>query len=394
MPEYQDIYDIHRNLTGKIIQRGQPRIDGEFVLVVHLLLFDQHGRFLVQKRVEQKASFPDMWDISTGGMAQAGDTSQSAVTREAQEELGIILDFSNTAPIFSFRSQNTFDDYWLAEINSENLNFKLQSEEVAEIRWITEQEWLELIATHQVIPYSFQNMLFDLYKAQFSGTRIFPFGNPEIIKGAIFDMDGLLLDTEKICDKTWNQAGEQFHFTDIERAKKSCIGLNEASTREFFKSNYPDFDYDGFRALSRKLTQEALAEKIPVKQGAEEILIMLKQKQIALAIASSTREVTVRNQLERAGLLQYFDKIITGDMVQKGKPNPEIFTKACEALQLAPETCIAFEDSVNGIRSAYRAKTFPIHIPDLHPANMETSSMSWKKFSSLLEAKNYFMNIL
>ncbi|MDE6004836.1 MAG: HAD-IA family hydrolase, partial [Oscillospiraceae bacterium] len=374
MREYQDIYDIHRNLTGKTIQRGQPRKNGEFVLVVHLLLFDQKGRFLVQKRVEHKASFPDMWDISTGGMAQTGDTSLTAITREAQEELGITLDFSNTAPIFSFRSQNTFDDYWLAEINSENLNFKLQSEEVAETRWVTEQEWLALIATHQVIPYSFQNMLFDLYKAHFSGTRVFPFGNPEIIKGAIFDMDGLLLDTEKICDNSWDEAGKIFHFSDIEHAKKSCIGLNEAGTREFFEINYPDFDYTGFRALSRKLTKEALAESIPVKQGAEEILIMLKQKQIALAVASSTREITVKNLLERAGLLQYFDKIITGDMVQKGKPNPEIFTKACKALQLAPETCIAFEDSVNGIRSAYRAKTFPIHIPDLHPENMETSS--------------------
>lgn len=394
MPEYQDIYDIHRNLTGKIIQRGQPRNNGEFVLVVHLLLFDQQGRFLVQKRVEHKASFPDMWDISTGGMAQTGDTSQSAVTREAQEELGIILDFGNTAPIFSFRSQNTFDDYWLAEINSENLNFKLQSEEVSEVRWVTEQEWLALLSTHQVIPYSFQNILFDLYKAHFSGTRVFPFGNPEIIKGAIFDMDGLLLDTEKICDKTWNEAGKIFHLTDIEHAKRECIGLNESSTKEFFNINYPDFDYDGFRALSRKLTKQALAEYIPVKQGAEEILIMLKQKQIALAVASSTREVTVKNQLERAGLLQYFDRIITGDMVQKGKPNPEIFMKACEALQLPPEHCIAFEDSVNGIRSAYRAKTFPIHIPDLHPANIETTSMSWKKFSSLIDAKNYLENIL
>lgn len=394
MPEYQDIYDIHRHLTGKTLQRGLPRKDGEFILVVHLLLFDQQGRFLVQKRVEHKSSWSDMWDISLGGIAQAGDTSQTAVEREAKEELGITLDFSHTAPVFSFRNHNTFDDYWLAEINSENLKFTLQPEEVAEIRWVTEQEWKKLLATHQVIPYSFQNMLFDFYRNHFSGARTFPFGNPEIIKGAVFDMDGLLLDTERICDKAWDEAGKQFHFAGIAHAKLACIGLNEIGTRDFFARNYPDFDYNGFRELSRRLTKEALAEKIPVKQGAEEILSMLKQKNIALAVASSTREVTVREQLERAGLLQYFDKIITGDMVQKGKPHPEIFTKACEALQLSPETCIAFEDSVNGIRSAYRAKTFPIHIPDLHPENQETIAMSWKRFSSLTEAKNYLVNIL
>lgn len=395
MPEYQDIYDIHRNLTGRTVQRGYRRKPDEYILVVHLLLFDQQGRFLVQKRVKNKASWPDMWDISLGGIAQTGDDSRSAVTREAEEELGLHLDFTDTEPVFSFRSRNVFDDYWFAQIDSANLELKLQPEEVQEARWVTRAEWEKLLATRQVIPYSFQWDLFSLYEKQFSGTRIFPFGNPEKIRGAIFDMDGLLLDTERVCDRTWNEAARQIGFADVEHAKAGCIGLNEADTRAYFARNYgSDFDYDGFRSLSRRLTKEALEEYLPVKEGAEEILQFLKEKHIALAVASSTREVTVRNQLARAGLLSYFDEIITGDMVTHGKPDPEIFTRACTALGLAPEVCITFEDSVNGIRSAFRAKTYPIHIPDIQPEGQETFAMSWKRFVSLTEAKRYLEKIL
>lgn len=372
MPEYQDIYDIHRKLTGRTVQRGKPRKQDEYILVIHLLLFDKQGRFLVQKRVENKASWPDMWDISLGGIAQSGDDSRSAVTREAEEELGLHLDFTNTEPIFSFRNYNIWDDYWIAQVDSENLKLKLQPEEVAEARWVTKPEWEMLLHTHQVIPYMFQWVLFELYEKHFPGTRIFPFGSPEKIKGAVLDMDGLLLDTEKVCSETWDKAAELVGFADVERAKNACIGLNHASTVAFFEKNYPDFDYQHFLDTARKLTKEALAVQIPVKEGAEELLQFLKSKNVKLAVASSTREVTVKEQLARAGLLNYFDKVITGDMVQNGKPNPEIFVKACEALELPPETCIAFEDSVNGIRSAYRAKTYPIHIPDIQPENQET----------------------
>lgn len=390
MPEYQDIYDIHRNLTGRKIQRGLPRKPDEFILVVHLLLFDQQGRFLVQKRVRNKSSWADMWDISLGGIAQAGDDSRSAVTREAEEELGLHLDFTDTEPIFSFRNYNIWDDYWIAQIDSENLELTLQPEEVEDARWVTKSEWEVLLHTHQVIPYIFQWTLFELYEKHFPGTRIFPFGSPPEIKGAVFDMDGLLLDTERVCSETWDKAAEIVGFADVARAKNACMGLNRESVADFFERTYgKDFDYQHFLDLARKLTKEAIDKNLPVKEGAEEILKFLKSRNIRLAVASSTREVTVRKQLEKAGLLEYFDQVITGDMVQNGKPHPEIFEKACSALQLPPENCIAFEDSLNGIRSAYRAGTYPIHIPDIQPENQETIALSWKKFSTLTEAEHF-----
>ncbi|MBR0485607.1 MAG: HAD-IA family hydrolase [Oscillospiraceae bacterium] len=395
MPEYQDIYDIHRNLTGRTVQRGKTRKADEFILVVHLLLFDKQGRFLVQKRVKNKASWPDMWDISLGGIAQSGDDSRSAVMREAEEELGLHLDFTDTEPIFSFRNYNIWDDYWIAQIDSEHLELKLQPEEVAEAKWVTKPEWETLLQTHQVIPYMFQWTLFELYEKHFPGTRIFPFGSPAEIRGALFDMDGLLLDTERVCSETWDKAAELVGFADVQRAKMACLGLNHDSTVDFFEKTYgKDFDYQNFLDTARTLTKEALAQNLPVKEGASEILQFLKEKGVKLALASSTREVTVRKQLEKAGLLQYFDAVITGDMVQNGKPNPEIFQKACHALNLEPETCITFEDSINGIRSAYRAKTYPIHIPDIQPENQETIALSWKKFPSLTDAKKFLEKIL
>ena len=129
MPEYQDIYDIHRNLTGKKVIRGGKRLEGEYILVIHVLLFDQQGRFLVQKRVEDKANWSGMWDISVGGIAQTGDTSRSASEREVMEELGIKIDLSDTEPVFTYRTGNRFDDYWFAVIDS-NQKLTLQPEEV------------------------------------------------------------------------------------------------------------------------------------------------------------------------------------------------------------------------------------------------------------------------
>lgn len=392
MPEYQDIYDIHRNLTGKTVLRGERRAADEYILIIHLLLFDKQGRFLAQQRVPDKASWPGMWDVSLGGIAQSGDDSRRAAEREAFEELGLKLDLSETEPIFQFRSGNTFDDYWLAEVDSKHLELKLQPEEVIDAKWVTRPEWEALVAARKVIPYSFQYILFDLYEKHFPGTRIFPFGDPETVKGAVFDMDGLLLDTERVADMAWERAGAEFGLADPQKAINACRGLNDAGMRAYFeKACDADFDYEGFRARARALSHEVTDAKVPVKEGAAEILQTLKKKGIRLAVASSTREVTVRDQLSRGGLLQYFDEVITGDMVTEGKPLPEIFEKACAALGLAPSECLAFEDSVNGLRSAYRAGTFPVQIPDVQKPGIESNALSWKTFPSLLAARDWLL---
>lgn len=388
--EYLDIYDERRVPTGRTVPRGTKLNEGEYYLVVHMLIFRKDGKFLIQRRVPEKHSWPDMWDISLGGMAQAGDTSASAAEREAFEELGLKVSLQNTSPVFSFRADTVFDDYWMVQLDADDVQLTLQNEEVAEVRWVDREEWEQLIAERKVIPYTFMHQIFDLYHRNFPGTRLFPFGNPEKIRGAVFDMDGLLLDTERVVNAAWDEAAQITGFADVERAKIACLGCNEASTRAFFLRTYgEDFDYQTFRDLTRKLAHEVLDVHVPVKEGAEMILRMLKERGVPLAVASSTREVTVRDQLERAGLLRYFDAVITGDMVENGKPHPEIYSKACNAIGIAPEECLAFEDSKNGIRSAYRAGMYPVQIPDQVPAATETYALSWKVFPSLSVAAEF-----
>ena len=124
--------------------------------------------------------------------------------------------------------------------------------------------------------------------------------------------------------------------------------------------------------------------------GFARILAALKALGLRLAVASSTREVTVRDQLGRAGLLPYFDEVITGDMVTHGKPDPEIYLTACRALGLPPEECLGFEDSVNGIRSAYKAGLYTVQVPDVQKPGTESNALSWRTFASLTEAEAYF----
>lgn len=393
--EYIDVYDRARNHTGKVVPRGTPQGEGEYHLVVHMLIFNKDGKLLIQRRVPEKHSWPDMWDISVSGLAQAGDTSASAAEREALEELGLIVNLQNTSPVFSFCADNVFDDYWMVQLDTNDVPLKLQREEVSEARWVNRKEWESLIAERKVLPYTFQYQIFDLYQRNFPGTRLFPFGDPPAVCGAVFDMDGLLLDTENVVNRAWEEAAKSMQFENMQFAKKACLGMNRASTEAFFERTYGDsFDYHAFLELARTIAHRSLDVCVPVKSGAEEILRLLKSKGIALAVASSTREVTVRDLLGRCGLLQYFDAVITGDKVTNGKPHPEIFRTACEALGIDPQYCIGFEDSKNGIRSAYRAGLYPIQIPDQEPAATETFALSWKVFDSLHDAAAFLGNFL
>ena len=291
MPEFQDIYDIHRHLTGRRVARGTRRAADEYIQVVHILIFDRDGRFLVQQRVDDKASWPGMWDISVGGIAQTGDDSRRAAEREILEELGLTVDLTDTEPIFTFRAGNTFDDYWLIRLDTVDPPLRLQKEEVQAVRWVDKAGWEALVASHNVIPYSFHSILFDLYEKQFPGTRLYPFGSPARVRGAVFDMDGLLLDTERVTREAWRKVAPEFGIEDIDPILDACIGLNEAGDRAVFRSRLgDDFDYEGFRARTRAMSHAITDVEVPVKAGAAAILETLHAAGVKLAVASSTRQ--------------------------------------------------------------------------------------------------------
>lgn len=188
----------------------------------------------------------------------------------------------------------------------------------------------------------------------------------DYISAVVFDMDGVLLDTERICRICWTRAARELGMADIERAYKACVGTNVNDTIEILKKQYgAEFDAHGFYSRTSDLFHDIEKEQgIPLMPSVKECLDTLRATRMRIAVASSTRTQTVHRQLKAAGLFDYFETITCGDTVVHSKPAPDIYLNACASLGLAPQSCIAVEDSPNGIRSAHSAGMKCIMVPD------------------------------
>ncbi len=201
----------------------------------------------------------------------------------------------------------------------------------------------------------------------------------------IFDMDGLLLDTESIFldafKNTCTNLGLEFNMSMF----KTLIGTNSAKTKNILEEYFGEgFSHDKFRGTWREYVAAYLAENsIPLKEGVIELLDKIKQEKLPMAVATSTAYKDALKTLERTGLLDYFNFIVAGDQVEKGKPDPEIYLKAAERLNVLPEYCIAFEDSENGVKSALAAGMEVIQVPDLVTPSDELRSMGHRILDSL-----------
>lgn len=150
--EYLDLYDINRMRTGKTFVRGEKPKNG-YYLVVQVILFNTQGKMLIQQRQSDKVGWPDKWDVSAGGSAQAGETSQQAASRELREELGLEMDFSGVRPNVSSTFPEGFTDVYLVEKEVPLSQLTLQPEEVQGVKWADREEILQLIETDQFVPY-------------------------------------------------------------------------------------------------------------------------------------------------------------------------------------------------------------------------------------------------
>lgn len=211
------------------------------------------------------------------------------------------------------------------------------------------------------------------------------------MKAVVFDMDGVLFDTEVLCMKSWMAVAERNGLQGMEEVFPQCIGLNSNDSRNIVMKAYgEDFDYPGFREQAAAWQKEYLEKNgLPIKPGLEEILGWLKTSGLGVGLASSTRSSSVFAHLEQAGIRDCFATVVTGDMVEHSKPRPDIYLLACRELGVSPQEAYAIEDSPNGIRSAYAAGMHTVMVPDMIPPDEEMRELSRVICKDLLEVLEY-----
>ncbi len=184
-------------------------------------------------------------------------------------------------------------------------------------------------------------------------------------KAAIFDMDGLLLDTERVCMRVFKQACQTVTLPFYEDTYLSIIGRNAAGIEHIFREAYGD-NLPKLHTEWRK-NYDAIVrhQAIPVKEGVVELLEWLKTNQVPIAVATSTHKDLATIKLRLAGLDHYFDNLTCGCEVSSGKPDPEIYLLAASRLGIEASQCLAFEDSNNGVIAAVAANMQTFQIPDL-----------------------------
>ena len=210
-------------------------------------------------------------------------------------------------------------------------------------------------------------------------------------EAVVFDMDGVIFDSERAVMNCWLELAQKYDIKDIEKPYFACVGTTMTRTREIMLETYgEDFPYDEYARESSLMYHEKYdGGKLPMKPGVMELLSYLKEKGKKIALASSTRRETVTNQLRWAGIIDYFAVMICGDMVARSKPAPDIFLKACQELGVSPENTYAIEDSYNGIRAAHAGQLRPIMVPDLLEANDEMRGMAECVCDNLIEVIDY-----
>lgn len=182
---------------------------------------------------------------------------------------------------------------------------------------------------------------------------------------AIFDMDGLLLDTERVCMRVFQEACEVQQLPFYKEVYLTIIGRNAAGIEAIFRKAYGN-DLDRLHQEWRTRYNAVVKHQaIPVKEGVVELLEWLKEQSLPIAVATSTAKDVAKIKLELAGLSKYIDNLTTGCEVSNGKPDPEIYLLAANRLNVEPTKCLAFEDSNNGVRAAVAANMSTYQIPDL-----------------------------
>lgn len=217
-----------------------------------------------------------------------------------------------------------------------------------------------------------------------------------MIKAVIFDVDGTLLDTERIYMKAWKEAAAEAGYVMPDAVLQKTRAVNTKDAARIFEEEIGNgFSYQAVRPIRVRIAEEIIKRESPIlKPGVLELLAFLEGKGIRLSVASSTNQQGTREHLAESRILDRFEVVVGGDMVTNGKPYPDIFLKAAEALGAAPEECIVVEDSPAGIRAAHAAGMKAVLVPDQAAITQEIIDMADVVLNSLLEMPAYLQTLL
>ena len=178
--ELFDLYDKYRCKTGKTHERGIELKKDDYHLVVHVWIVNDKGQFLIQKRQPWKIGWPNMWDCSAAGSVISGEDSQQGAIRESKEELGIDIDMKRAEILFTVKFTRGFDDIWLVKQNVDIESLKLQYEEVADAKWVTFKEIMEMARDGEFIGYHYLDSLHEMIKSNISLRKAMVYDAEEI----------------------------------------------------------------------------------------------------------------------------------------------------------------------------------------------------------------------
>ena len=205
-------------------------------------------------------------------------------------------------------------------------------------------------------------------------------------QGAIFDQDGLLFDTESIFQASWIAAGREMGVEVPAAYTHAVCGLGRGRLPEMVRRYMPSLDPEAYIVRALAIASERQLSAVPAfKPGVPEILAFFRGKGVRMAVASSSTREVVGHNLGSSGIRPYFDAVVTGEDVVRGKPAPDIFLRAAEGLGLPPAACTVYEDALTGIRAAHAAGCRPVMIPDRLPPTPEIRGICTVRASFLEE---------
>lgn len=208
----------------------------------------------------------------------------------------------------------------------------------------------------------------------------------------IFDMDGTLLDTQKITIPAWEYAGINQGIRGIGNDIEKVCGMNKIGWSNYLSEKYPALDVDKFNLEMRQYIIDNLTVRF--MPGAERLLKYLKKNGIKIGLASGSSTESVMHHLNAVNAVDYFDAIVGGNEVENGKPASDIFLLTAERLGADPKECFVFEDSANGVKSGFSAGMRCVGVPDIVDFDSETDKLLFAKLKRIDEAIEIFKELL